>query len=201
MKMRIVGDVSGLPDHEFGLKSIVWWGLLGFMAIESMGFVLAVGAYLYIRSINDSWPFPPDQPPMLLPGIITTILLLASEVLNRWTAHRARAYDERGVKLGVMGMIAAGVIIIVSRFFELPNLHTRWDVNAYGSVTWLLMFLHTLHIITDWADTGVLGGWLFTHKMEPTQYSEVYDNCGYWTFVVVSWLPIWALVYFAPRFM
>jgi len=201
VKTRIVGDLSALPDHEFGLKSIIWWGLLGFMAIESMAFVLAGGAYLYIRSINDSWPFPPDQAPLLAPGILTTIVLLASEVVNRWTARRAKLYDERAVKLGVAGMIVFGVIIIVARFFELPHLHTRWDVNAYGSVTWLLIFMHTLHIITDWADTGVLGGWLFTHKMEPTQFSEVYDNCGYWTFVVWSWIPIGALVYLAPRLM
>ncbi|MGE5565668.1 MAG: cytochrome C oxidase subunit III [Parcubacteria group bacterium] len=201
MKTRIVGDISGLPDHEFGLKSTVWWGLLGFMAIEMTGFALAIGAYLYIRNINDSWPFPPDQAPLLLPGIITTILFAASEVLNRWLANRARAYDEAAVKMGVLGIILFGVAIIVARFFELPNLHTRWDVNAYGSVTWLLMFLHTLHVITDWVDTVVLGVWLRTHKIEPTQFSEVYDNCGYWTFVVWSWVPIWLLVYFAPRLM
>lgn len=201
MKTRIVGDVSGLPDHEFGLKSIVWWGLLGFMAIEATGFALAIAAYLYIRNINDAWPFPPDQPPLLLPGIITTVLFALSEVLNRWLARRARVYDERAVKLGVTGIIVLGLLIVIARFFELPHLHTRWDVNAYGSVTWLLIFLHTLHLLTDWADTIVLGGWLYSHKIEPTQFSEVYDNCGYWTFVVWSWLPIWALVYLAPRFM
>lgn len=201
MKIRIVGDISALPDHEFGLKSTVWWGLLGFMAIETTGFALAIAAYLYIRNINDAWPLPPDQAPLLLPGIITTIILAASEVLNRWLANRAKAYDERAVKLGVVGITLFGVAAIIARFFELPHLHTRWDVNAYGSVTWLLIFLHTLHIITDWIDTAVLGGWLFSHKMEPTQFSEVYDNCGYWTFVVWSWVPIWLLVYFAPRFM
>lgn len=201
MRTRIIGDISGLPDHEFGLKSIVWWGLLGFMAIESTAFVLAAGVYLYIRELSDSWPFPPDPSPALLPGIITTVLFLGSEVVNRWLANRAKAYDEAAVKLGVATMIVLGAVIIVARFFELPQLHTRWDVNAYGSVTWLLMFMHTLHLLTDWVDTAVLGGWLYTHKMEPSQYSEVYDNCGYWTFVVVSWLPIWALVYLAPRFM
>jgi heme/copper-type cytochrome/quinol oxidase subunit 3 len=171
------------------------------MAIEVTGFALAIATYLYIRNINDAWPFPPDQPPLLLPGIITTVLFALSEVLNRWLARRAKVYDERAVKLGVTGIIVIGVAIIVARFFELPHLHTRWDVNAYGSVTWLLIFLHTLHLITDWVDTVVLGGWLYSHKIEPTQFSEVYDNCGYWTFVVWSWLPIWGLVYFAPRLM
>ena len=57
----------------------------------------------------------------------------------------------------------------------------------------------TARSITDLVDTLVFTLWCWTHHMEPTQFSETYDNCGYWTFVVVSWLPIWALVYIAPR--
>jgi len=202
MRTNVVGDLYALPDHAFGLKSIIWWGLMGFMMIESMGFVLALGAWVYIRGLNPSWPPPPDAVPGLIPGIVVTVLFLLSEVVNRWLAAQAKKKeDDHAVRLGVTAMLVLGLAIVVARMFEFPQLHTRWDVNAYGSVVWLLMFLHTLHLITDWIDTVVLGAWLYTHEIEPSQHSEVYDNCGYWTFVVVSWLPIWFVVYIAPRVM
>lgn len=199
MKTTTVGDLSGLPHDVFGLRSIVWWGLMGFMAIEAMAFILGAGAYLYVRSVNPDWPPPPDGLPGLAPGIVITLLFLGSEVVNRWLARQAKQMDEKAVIRGITVMVALGIVITVVRFLEFPQLNTRWDANAYGSVVWLLMVLHTAHLLTDLVDTVVFTGWLYTHHVEPTQFSEVYDNCGYWTFVVVSWLPIWALVYLAPR--
>lgn len=201
MKTTVVGDVSSLPDHAFGLKSLVWWGLLGWMTIEAMAFLLACAVWLYVRGLNPTWPMPPTPLPGLIPGIVTTVLFVVSEVANRWTARKAKEMDDGKVKLGVVLVILLALLVTISRFFEFPQLHTRWDADAYGSVVWLLMVMHTAHLLTDLADTLVLGGWLFTHEIEPTQHTEVYDNCGYWTFVVVSWLPTWFLVYIAPRLL
>ena len=44
----VVGDLSNLPDHNFGPTSLGWWGVIGYMLIEGMGFVLAIGAYYYL---------------------------------------------------------------------------------------------------------------------------------------------------------
>jgi cytochrome c oxidase subunit III len=201
MRMTVTGDLSSLPENTFGLRSIIWWGLMGFMAIETMAFVLGAGAYLYVRNINTEWPLSPDDAPGLLAGVITTLLLVFSEVANRWLARRAKAMDERAVLIGLAVMVAFGLAATASRFFEFPALNTRWDENAYGSVVWLMLLLHTVHLLTDLIDTIVFMIWCWTHQMDAQQFSETYDNCGYWTFVVVSWLPIWALIYFAPRVM
>jgi hypothetical protein len=34
----------------------MWWGTLGFCALEGMGFALAIGAYLYLVQVNPQWP-------------------------------------------------------------------------------------------------------------------------------------------------
>ncbi|MBV8594014.1 MAG: hypothetical protein JOZ27_06935, partial [Caulobacteraceae bacterium] len=44
--VRIVGDLSGLPDAAFGPRSVCWWGNLVFMMIEGTAFILAAAAYL-----------------------------------------------------------------------------------------------------------------------------------------------------------
>ena len=53
---RIVEDVSALPTYAFGPRMTMWWGTLGFCALEGMGFALAIGAYLYLVQVNPQWP-------------------------------------------------------------------------------------------------------------------------------------------------
>jgi cytochrome c oxidase subunit III len=55
-------------------------------------------------------------------------------------------------------------------------------------------------IATDLADTLVLTALMFTrHGHMVRRLSDVNDNAVYWDFVVVSWLPIYALIYWFPR--
>ena len=54
-------------------------------------------------------------------------------------------------------------------------------------------------VITDLGDTAVQAAWLFTHEVGDDQFADVEDNANYWTFVVVTWLPIYALIYWATR--
>lgn len=63
------------------------------------------------------------------------------------------------------------------------------------------MILHTTHLLTDLGDTAVQSLWLFTHEIGEEQFSDVHDNADYWTFVVLCWLPVYALVYWAPRWI
>jgi heme/copper-type cytochrome/quinol oxidase subunit 3 len=87
----------------------------------------------------------------------------------------------------------------VIRFYEFGALNCRYDTNAYGSIVWLLMGFHTTHLITDLIDTAVLTTLMFTGPIEGKRFSDVSDNAFYWYFVVIAWLPIFAVVYLAPR--
>ena len=48
-------------------------------------------------------------------------------------------------------------------------------------------------------DTAVLDVLFFTGPLEGKRFSDVSENALYWYFVVLSWLPIYAVVYWAPR--
>ena len=45
--------------------------------------------------------------------------------------------------------IAFGLVLIAVRGFEFAALNVQWDTNAYGSIVWALLALHTTHIVTD----------------------------------------------------
>jgi heme/copper-type cytochrome/quinol oxidase subunit 3 len=199
--VKIVADLSELPDSAIGARSLVWWGTLGFMLIEGTAFILAAGAYLYLRGQAAGWPPSGIRSPDLAIGALFTVLLLLSELPNRWVAAKAKAKDARAVRLGLVLMTLVGLVLMGVRALEFAHLNVRWDRDAYGSAVWLLMVLHTTHVLTDLGDTAVLGACLITHDITDSQFSDANDNAGYWTFVVVSWLPIYVLVYWAPRLL
>mgnify|MGYP000906991696 CR=1 FL=1 len=100
----------------------------------------------------------------------------------------------------ITDQISIGVLPLIIRVFEFRALHVSWDTNAYGSIVWTLLGLHTLHIGTDLVDTVVLTALMFTRNGHMAKrFSDVNDNAVYWDFVVYSWLPLYAVIYWFPR--
>jgi cytochrome c oxidase subunit 3 len=198
MKQNSVIDVSHLPTYAFGHRSVVWWGTLGFVITEATAFALAVTGYFYLRHISPTWP-PTGPPPLPIWGTINLVVLLASCVPNRWVKSAAEREDLPTVRLGLLAMTLLGIVPIVIRWFEFGALLCKWDANAYCSISWALLFLHTLHIITDAADTAVLTALMWTRHARGRRFVDVSENAAYWYFVVASWIPIWAVLYLVPR--
>ena len=191
-------DVAELPTVVFGHRSLMWWGTLGMMAIESTVFGLAIMAYFYLRSHQETWPIS-SLPPDLAWGTLNTVVMLASFLPAHLAKKAAEQLDLRGVRVWLVASVAFGVAFTVIRGFEFAALNTRWDSNAYGSVVWLLLGLHTTHIVTDLVDTLVLTVLFFTGPLDGKRYVDVSENSFYWYFVVFSWLPIYFVIYWGAR--
>jgi cytochrome c oxidase subunit 3 len=196
----VVGDVATLPDYNFGPTSLGWWGVIGFMLIEGMGFVLAIGAYYFLVPFERNWP--PTAPVPALPWA-TGFLALAilSELPNVWVNRMAHAQRENAVRWGLAVMSLLGLAMLVVRGFEIATLNVRWDQNAYGSIVWALLLLHTTHISTDVFDSLVLTVLVWTRKVDGRKFSDVSDNALYWHFIVWSWALIYLVVYWTPRWL
>ena len=171
---------------------------MAFCVLEGTGFALAVGAYLYLAFLNPQWPLS-APPPDLIWSSLLTLLLLASLVPNYMAKRYGESEDLPKVQFYLLVMSVVGLVAIGLRFLEFGRLHVRWDQNAYGSLLWALLGLHATHIITDVADTLVLTALMFTRHAHGKRFSDVSDNAFYWNFVVLSWLPIYGLLYWAPR--
>jgi heme/copper-type cytochrome/quinol oxidase subunit 3 len=199
MTERVALDVSRLPVHGLQSASLTWWGTLAFMLIEGTGFALTIGIYFYLLSIAPAWPLR-APPPDLAPGTGVTLLLLASVVPNYLVSKWAGEENLRKVRIGLLAMAAFGLAPLIVRAFEFPALNISWDSNAYGSTLWLMLGLHTTHLITDFADTLVLLAMMFSrHANNRRRFGDVQDNALYWNFVVLTWLPIYGCIYWVPR--
>ena len=191
-------DVSGLAPGAFGHRSILWWGTAGIIIVEATAFAMAIAAYFYVRTREPYWP--PNVPaPDLFWGTVNTIILLVSGIPNELARRAGERVDLAKVRLWIGVAIVFGLAFNVVRAFEFASLNVRWDTNAYGSVVWLLLGMHTTHILTDFLDTIVLAVLMFTGPVEEKRFVDVSENAGYWYFVILSWLPIYGVIYWAPR--
>ena len=191
-------DAATLPTFAFGPRSPMWWGTLGMIVVEGMVFALAIMSYFYLRSRAPAWPH--DRPPPdLLWGTVNVILMLASGVPNWWTKRAAEQLDLRRVRIGMLACVLFGVACLLVRIAEFNTLNVHWDTNAYGSIVWMLMGLHTTHLLTDTWDSAVLAVLMWTGPLEGKRFVDVAENAGYWYFVVVSWLAVYAVVFWGAR--
>jgi len=157
-----------------------------------------VMAYFYLRSHSLVWPMfalPPD----LLWGTLNTIVMLVSFIPAHLAKRAAERMDLRGVQRWLVASTLFGIAFGVIRGFEFASLNVRWDSSAYGSVVWLLLGLHTTHIVTDLLDTLVLTVLFFTGPLDGKRFVDVSENSFYWYFVVAAWLPIYFVIYWGAR--
>jgi cytochrome c oxidase subunit III len=200
--LQFMGDLSHLPEHGHSHRSLTWWGLMGLICVESTALALAAVAYLYLRGHEQQWP--PEH--LLLPsigwGTAFTVIVLLSYVPNMILDKRAQQERIGPVRFWIVVMTLIGLVLAVIRFFEFRSLHVSWSDSAYGSAVVVLLGLHTVHLVTDLYDSMVLTVLMFTrHGDTGRRYVDVAENAIYWNFVIYIWLPIYALLYFAPRLL
>jgi cytochrome c oxidase subunit III len=197
---RLVLDVAALPDHAFGHKGLIWWGTIGFMVIEGSMFVMAIITYFFLRTRVGEWP-PSASDPDLTFGTLNTVILLASIAPNQIAKRAAEKLDLRRVQFWLPICLAFGFAFVMVRAVEFTTLGVSWDSNAYGSIVWFLMGIHTIHLATDILDTSVLAALVYTRHMDARRMVDVNENAIYWEFVVFSWIPVYLVIYWAPRWL
>ena len=132
-------------------------------------------------------------------GTLNVVILVASAWPNLLARKAAERFDLGGVRLWMSIALVFALAFNIVRFVEFSHLNVRWDTNAYGSVTWFLLGLHTTHVLTDFMDSAVLAAVMFCGRVDENRFVDVSENAMYWNFVVLSWLPIYAVIYLAPR--
>jgi cytochrome c oxidase subunit III len=195
-------DVSDLPDYAFGARSPLWWGTLAIIAVEATVFIVSIASYFYLQGTEPEWPPPGTLPPDHFWGTINTAILLLSAVPNTFVKKAAEKLEMTKVRLWIVVADVFAVAFCIVRIFEYRVLNVSWDSNAYGSVVWTLLSLHTIHLVTDLADSLVLTALMFTaHGYEGKRFVDVSENAFYWYFVVGAWIPIYIVVYWVPRWL
>ena len=201
-RLRGVMDLRGLPDVVFGPRDIMWWGTLGFVLIEGFTLVLCAVAYVYVTQNFATWP-PQNTPlPSLVAPTVQVVVMLVSMLPARWTARAARRYDVGKVRIGLVVATAFGIAIVGLRARELlVSLNVKWDSNAYGSVQWLVLGAHATLLAVELVEIAGMALIFWLAPVEEKHMSDVADMVFYWYFMVLSWLPLYVLCFWLPRWL
>jgi heme/copper-type cytochrome/quinol oxidase subunit 3 len=201
MRERVVIDVSRLPNFAFGSRAVTWWAVWGFLAIEGTMLALCFVTYFYLRDRVIDWPPPPTELPDLLVPTINLVVILLSAIPMYLLEKAAKRLDARSVITWHVVCDLVGIAFITIRFFEFNSLNVYWDSNAYGSIVWTIIVIHTFHLLSEVVETIVVTVLLALGHTEPRYMVDATDNALYWYFIVGVWIPCYALIYLAPRFL
>lgn len=194
-------DVSALPRAAFGSRSIGWWGTVAFIVIEGTTLAVAATSYLYLRRNSLEWPPQPLQMPDLLIPTVGLLLLLLAILPLRAAAAAADRADLDGVGRALAAAAALGLLILAVRALEFGALNVRWDANAYGSVAWLVLGLHTALLLADVIETIAIGAIFWLGRVEPKHLPDVEDAAVYQYFLSAVWVPLYLLIFIGPRLL
>jgi len=123
-------------------------------------------------------------------------------IIPAWVVRkRAPEGNRRAVRSGLLVLTLFALVATVLRGFEFSALNCRWTDDAYSSTVWVLIGMHTGHLLTELIETVVLLVISFTPKMEGTRLADAAINSDYWYFVVVTGLMVDFLIYGTTRFL
>ncbi|HYD52500.1 MAG TPA: hypothetical protein VEA99_07725 [Gemmatimonadaceae bacterium] len=195
-----VGDVGHLPTHAFHNRDMMWWGTVSFIAIEGFTLVLTATVYVYLRKNFSTWP--PEgiaRPDLVAPSVLVA-LMLASLPLMRMIDRASRAHDLMRVRHLLTVATVVSLAFNLLRIWELTqSLNVRWDTNAYGSAQWLVLGAHGTLLLMQYVETLGMTLIFWRGPVEKKHFSDASDVAGYWFFIVLSWLPLYLLCFWGPR--
>jgi cytochrome c oxidase subunit 3 len=192
-------DVSHLKDYEISNEAPVWWGQVFLAAIEGTMFCIMIAMYFYIRLSMDMWPPPGIQLPQEILPAICTLLLIASCAGSYLASEAAKKDDRAGMIRGLLINLALAITAMVLRGIAWYEWNFKWTSTAYGSITWGIMFLHTLDVVADLVFTLVLVIMLVFGHHSPRQRLGVHVDSIVWYFLVAMWIPLYVTVFWGPH--
>jgi cytochrome c oxidase subunit III len=148
-----------------------------------------------------TWPPWRWSAPDALIGSISTVVIVATAVPMMLIAKAAKRMEAERVRRLIALFFGVCAIACVVRVWEFVGLQVKWDSNAYGSVVWAMLTLHTVHLVTSIAEAGILALYVFIRPLDERHAVDWEVTALYWYFVVGSWIPNAALLYLGPHIL
>jgi cytochrome c oxidase subunit I+III len=195
-----VTDATSIPESAISFHVPRWWGSRLMILIEAIALAGLAFGYFYIRKSSDNWPQSVTSlPDLRLPSF--GLLVICAGAAPFWNAARLSRRHARPRLIA--GWLAVGVLFglsaIVLRGYDFAALHTRFNSNEYGAITWTILIVHLAHLLAAALESTLVAVILFAAPEEKAPYSDVTAMAAYWYLIVFSWMAFYAIVFISPR--
>lgn len=192
-------DVSDLPPYSISNQSPLFWGQVLMCLIEGTLLCMLIATYFYLRLRVDAWPGPGVNLPGLALPTWALVPLLASCAGSYLASEAAKRNSRAGMLTGLGLNLGLAGVFLVLRALEWNSLNFTWASDAHGTIVWTILFLHSYDVVADLLMTAVLTIIVAFGRYGPRQRIGVHVDSVLWYFLVGIWIPLYAVLYWAPR--
>lgn len=164
------------------------------LASEAMLFAGLFAAYFTLAAANEAWP-PPDVDLSIPRAAIFTSVLVISSFTMQLAVHEGAAGREAAsfrwiTMTGVLGAVYGANAVV-----ELATLDFGISSHAYGSIFFMIVGIHLIHLVAGIALLGgviaLTAGTTTRMQLAPTVTVASY----YWHFVVALSVAVFVVLY------
>lgn len=179
----------------------LWWGVAGAVAIEVVVVANLITSYFYLVAQNDVWPPEGTEPPEIVWASLVPIVLILSAFTMWWAGRGSDQGNRTQLSLGVTLSCLLATLALVFRGFQIADFDVRWDGHAYGSITWAILGFHFTHVVSAILGTVVVAVLAWRGYFTPDRQLAVVVDTLYWYFVAGVSIPIYLVLFWAPRWL
>jgi cytochrome c oxidase subunit 3 len=170
------------------------FGVVLFLASESMFFAGLFASYYALRAITTPWP-PPGIHLDLLESTIGTVLLGLSSVTTMLFQTFATRRNLVAARIALTSTAVLGAFFLAIAVHGWLHNNFRIDTNAYGSLFYAMTGFHALHVLAGIVLLVLLNVFLTVPAFTSDRRAGAEAIAYYWHFVFVVWLGLWGTIY------
>jgi cytochrome c oxidase subunit 3 len=171
------------------------FGVVVFLASESMLFAGLLAAWFDLRGMSQDWP--PAGTQLDVAGATFGTMLLGLGSVTMGIAQVA-AKNKRRTRARAMLVLtifcALAFSFLALRDWQRANFHV--DSNAYGTLFYVLTGTHLAHVLVGAVLLTALAVFLRKPAFQEDEQAGVEAIAYYWHFVFIIWVALWATIYF-----
>lgn len=179
--------------------STAWWGMIGLITTEAMVFAILIASYFFLRAASKQWPPPGIEPPDLKYALPFSFVLWGSSIPVIWAEHGIKKGNVRILRAGLWLSFLMGAAFIGSTIKDFNDLHFGWRDNAYGSIFYVTVCLHALHVIIGLLMNLVVQAKAVQGKFSADRHQTVEVFGLYWHFVDLVWLAVFPSLFLSAH--
>jgi len=203
--MSVVTSASALPVPEATVpvrgegRPTPWWGMVCLIMTEATIFAGLIGSYFFLRAASKQWPPPGIEEPKLTLSIIMSFVLWGSSLPMLFAERGIKRGNQRALRLGLMMAWIMGAAFLGYSMKDFSDLKFRWGENAYSSIYYTTVGLHTFHVFVGLVMSAVVQIKAWLGKFSEERHVTVQVYAMYWHFVDAVWLLVFPTFILSPH--
>lgn len=176
------------------------WGLLTFLASESLMFGGFFAAYLFIRGAASQWPPAGTEVELFLPTI-NTIILVSSSFVIHYGDVAIKQNNVKAMRKWYIITAVMGALFLVGQIYEYLTLGYGLTTNIFANCFYIMTGFHGLHVLIGLLlILGVLWRSRKSGHYSESKHTGITMAEIYWHFVDIIWIILFTLLYILTIF-